>query len=429
MHPVVFNKSNENHDTLEFQGRGDDAFWFACVDLKILKDPTLSPCDKTVFSVICAHVDVQTRSCPLRVKTLAEEVGCSVRTVQDSLKALLERGVIERTERFEDGKQKASVYKIVGQQASCYRGADSAPSEKSAPQMGANFAPISESCTPRGAKNDTPSLREPNINEIRNSPSERETSFPNPEATNFSGSSPSAHESPPDVRTAQELLKALLDRGVIERTERFEDGKQRASVYEIVGHQASCYRGADPAPSEKSAPQVGANFAPTSESCTPRGAKNDTPSLQEPNINEIRNSPSERETSFPNPEAAYFSGPSSFAYAYPPDLIHPSEVPLAMRETVDYFLLKTGRTAIGLDELAAIRKLEEIHTPARVNKEIAQAVDRFLRNGKSLSLLTLVYIYKSLQYQTTRKFSQGKSAPQKYAVQEKTVDPYEGCYL
>jgi hypothetical protein len=111
------------------------------------------------------------------------------------------------------------------------------------------------------------------------------------------------------------------------------------------------------------------------------------------------------------------------------DLITPDEAPPAMREALDYFLLKTGRTGIEPEELSALRALEEIHTPARVNKEIAQAVERFGRNGRLLSSLTLIYIYKSLQYQNSLKQLQGKSPPQKTEGEEDMPDPYEGCYL
>ena len=151
----------QTDNTLQFQPRGASDFWFACVDIDVMRDKILSPCDKAVFAVICTHVNVQTRDCPLRVKTIAEETNCSVRSVQESLKALVARGVIERIERFENGKQKASVYKIVGHRALCYRGTESAPAiktEKNPTHRGANFAPTSESCTARGAENDVLSL-------------------------------------------------------------------------------------------------------------------------------------------------------------------------------------------------------------------------------------------------------------------------------
>jgi DNA-binding Lrp family transcriptional regulator len=353
MNPSVFHKTYEGNETLEFTGRGSDDFWFACVDLMVLKDKALSPCDKTVFSVICGHVNVHTRSCPLRVKTIAEEVGCSVRSAQESLKALVDRGVIERLERFENGKQQASVYKIIGHHAPCYRGANSAPRRESDARMGAGFAPIFEFCTPRGAKNDTPSLREPNIYEIKDySPSEREPSSPEP-------SSP-----------------------------------------------------------------LSENFQEPATSRDTTSQPEDSDSRSETTREETR----QTETETSKSDARLFVNESS-SDVNGTELITPDEAPPAMRETADYFLLKTGRTGLDPEELSALRALEKIHIPTRVNKEIVEAVERFRKNSKPLSSLTLVYIYKSLQYQNSIKRAQDKSPPQKAVTEENIPDPYEGAYL
>jgi hypothetical protein len=308
MNPTsTFNKVYEENDTLEFTGRGDSDFWFACVDLKVIKDRSLSPCDKTVFAVICAHVNTQTRSCPLRIKTIAEEAVCCVRSVQESLKALIERGVIEREQRFENGKQQASVYKIIGHHAPCYRGANSAPPAESASGRGADFAPTPESCAPRGAKKDTPSLPEPNIYETKDtSPPERETSFPTADA----------------------------------------------------------------------------GIAPTTDRRSPDDA-----------------------------------------------CIRSGKALGVMKETLDYFLLKTGRAGIIAEELTALCNLEKIHTPQRVNKEIAEAAERFRKYDKPLCELTLTYIYKSLQHQNSLKSTKSKAPPKQEIYKAKSPDPYEGAYL
>jgi hypothetical protein len=111
------------------------------------------------------------------------------------------------------------------------------------------------------------------------------------------------------------------------------------------------------------------------------------------------------------------------------DLVGLGDAPSAMRETLEYFLLKTGRTGIGHEELAALRALEGIHTPARVNKEIALAVDRFEKKGRHLSRLTLRYIYMSLRHQNSLKNVRRQSQPQMRAKKETIADPYAGCYL
>jgi DNA replication protein DnaC len=87
-------------------------FWFACVDIAVIKDEKLSPCDKAIYMTLCAHADVRTRKTPLSVKKLADETGCGIRTAQKSIKTLIERGVLERREQYKDGRQLTSSYRL-----------------------------------------------------------------------------------------------------------------------------------------------------------------------------------------------------------------------------------------------------------------------------------------------------------------------------
>lgn len=258
--------------------RPDNPFWFSRTDRYVLQDRVLSPCDKAVYGVLCTHEDVRTRSCVLKIKTIATETNCSERSVQLSLKALVERGVIERTERFENGRQKASSYRLIGCNAPCY--------------MDAQSAPMVEICTDGGVKSATPFLRETVINESKDSsPSERALRTPEPS---------SQTDDPVDLR----------------------------------------------------------------------------------------------------------------------------EVPAIMREVVEYFLLKVGRTRLHVEELSAIRALERAHTPHRIIREIAKAAERYGRNKKPLAELSLLYIHEALKHQVSKRgdqetITQGKTAP----------DPYKGAYL
>jgi hypothetical protein len=131
--------------TFEFEARGDNDFWFACVDIKVMLDKELTPCDKAIFAVICSHADVKTRKIILSVKTIAEETGCGVRTAQKSMQALVGRGVIERVERFANGKQMASSYRIVGHRAICYA--------KNSEEIGAQNLRGPSNIAPVGAQN------------------------------------------------------------------------------------------------------------------------------------------------------------------------------------------------------------------------------------------------------------------------------------
>ena len=145
-----------NDTAIEFEARGQSDFWFACVDIEVIRDKNLTPCDKAVFAVICSYANVQTRQWVLKVQTIADDAGCGVRTVQKSLQSLVDRGVIERTVRFENGKQKASSYRIVGHRAKCYETA----TDEQAENRGAKSAGYVENCTPRGAES-APLLLEP----------------------------------------------------------------------------------------------------------------------------------------------------------------------------------------------------------------------------------------------------------------------------
>lgn len=92
-------------------------------------------------------------------------------------------------------------------------------------------------------------------------------------------------------------------------------------------------------------------------------------------------------------------------------------------------MLKTGRTKISPEELSALLELEKIHTPQRVNREIAEAVRRFQLLGRSLPALTLIYIYKSLQFQNSRKYVKRKLPPGEEFEEDELPDPYAGAYL
>jgi hypothetical protein len=80
-----------------------------------------------------------------------------------------------------------------------------------------------------------------------------------------------------------------------------------------------------------------------------------------------------------------------------------SEVPQAMRQTVKYFLLSTGREGITEAELVAVKALEALHYPARVNQEIDKALERFKKKARAPSSLTFEYLFDALKGQFSRK--------------------------
>jgi len=83
-------------------------------------------------------------------------------------------------------------------------------------------------------------------------------------------------------------------------------------------------------------------------------------------------------------------------------LLPASEAPDAMRQTAEYLLLKTGRAGLTEEEISALRTLNSRQYPARVQKEIDIALERFQRLGRSPGDLTFCYIAESLSRQTSQ---------------------------
>lgn len=130
-------------------------FNFVFVDIAVLRDPELTPNEKTVYGIICTHADVKTRITRLAVATIAAEANCSVRTVQNCTKKLAKHGVLACEKRFAENRQVANAYRLIGCDAPCYQRAKQAeiPGEVPVAQEGADSAGSVESCTPKPAQN------------------------------------------------------------------------------------------------------------------------------------------------------------------------------------------------------------------------------------------------------------------------------------
>lgn len=104
------------HDEIETLREGRK-FWYCQVDIDVLRDPDLTTTDKAIYAVLCSFVNVNDRSGRPAVGTIAKASGCSKNTVRTALKNLTAKGVIEREERFYDGRQTSCVYTVVGTQS------------------------------------------------------------------------------------------------------------------------------------------------------------------------------------------------------------------------------------------------------------------------------------------------------------------------
>jgi len=242
------------HDEIEALREGRK-FWYCQVDIDVLRDPDLTTTDKAIYAVLCSYMNVNDRSGRPSVGTIANASGCSKNTVRTALKNLTAKGVIEREERFYDGRQTSCVYTVVGTQS----------------QGGSNI---------EGGR-------------------------------------------------VQYLKREGSKSGRAELEPKELDLKDTLS------------EGADPSPDNT---QV--------------------PILEEEDLKKI---------------------------------------PSAMKETVEFLLLKTGRSGLSPDELGPIMSLDKIHVPARIQREITKAAERFKKQGKPLSALTFIYIFDSLKFQKSTK--------------------------
>lgn len=95
-------------------------FWFACVDIDVIRDKKLSQTAKFIFTVLCSFAGWNSRGCWPSNKVLAEIADVSERTVIRAYKELEERGVISRSARFKDKAQTTSYTHIIGHKAPCY---------------------------------------------------------------------------------------------------------------------------------------------------------------------------------------------------------------------------------------------------------------------------------------------------------------------
>lgn len=266
-----------NDDSMEFAPCPSSDFWFAMVDIAVIRDAELSPRDIQLFCILRSFANIKTESWILKIETIAQAANCDKRTAQRSIARLIERGVIARTPRFKDGKELAPLWTIIGHKAPCYQNTDD------------KIVTHDKIVAPRDDKIVTPYLPEPKTNDTKDT---------------------------------------------------------------LTG----------------------------SEAAAPTATRNETTARDE--------------TTAPQRTERY----------------PVSEAPQVFRQTAEYLLLKTGRTALKETEISALRTLNAHHSPARVQLEIDKAVERYGRLKRPLASLDFVYIAESLKHQTSRPKGGGQGA-------------------
>lgn len=218
--------------------------------------------------------------------------------------------------------------------------------------------------------------------------------------------------------TARSAIKNLVSRGVLVREERYCDGRQTSCLYKIIGVNA--YRGSN---IEGGRVQI----------LKGEGSKSDRQEL-EPKELDLKNplsegadAPDGQNPLSPDEDAVSVNEEPLSAddtallvneEPLPENDAALKKIPSAMHETVEFMLLKTGRSGLLPEEIGPIMALEKIHLPSRIQREISRAADRFKSKGKTLSSLTFVYIYDSLKYQQSKLKKTAKAEPKQPEMSE-----------
>jgi len=224
-------------------------------------------------------------------------------------------------------------------------------------------------------------------------------------------------------RAVYAALAALSERGYVARNSRYKGKEQIASDYSLLGHK-SAKRGAPDAGGGVNVVQHPLHEVQTEPE--PRSVNNTLPTVEAgkaPAVNEDEkneNTESKSERLCQGPAVPDENGVRAIASR--------RCIPEPMRATVEFFIYKTSNTEISEADVLALRELSARHTPARVQKEISTAVERFERLNRDVCTLTFDYIWQALKNQpSTLKaaFRPKNSPPKKAAELSKEEQAYQ----
>lgn len=185
-----------------------------------------------------------------------------------------------------------------------------------------------------------------------------------------------AEESKYSDRTVRGALKKLEQAGLIVQQHRFDkDGSRMTSLFVIIGGNAKRYQAQEQTPP----PEIVAG--PSGNDCR----YNKNPLTTKDSLTRPENTPESD------------------------DKASIQDAPGDMRATAEYLLLKTGRESLTQSEISSLRELNATQYPARVQKEIDKACERFKRKKRDLLTLSFNYIAGALRNQPSRKLTGHKN--------------------
>ena len=200
-------------------------------------------------------------------------------------------------------------------------------------------------------------------------------------------------------RTAQRAISQLIELGYVQKRDRFKANQQITSLYTIIGHKAAEKTEGGVTLTPPGCQSVTPGVSDSHPELEPRESLNNTlPTVEaeKPSAGEIKAEKAESKEAHPEP---LHQPPAVPDEAVVRRIAAGRGIPEPLRATVEFFIFKTSNAQISEADVMALRELSAHHTPARVQKEISTAVERFKRSGRDVWTLTLNYIWQSLSHQ------------------------------
>ena len=364
-------------------------FYYTQLDNVVMFDNSISQTAKVVYCALLNHVKKGTNRCKLYISTIAKEINKSTRTVRRVLTQLCERGIIIRLMQYGSNKnQLASLFIIVGRNAACYRQqAEMVETvETSEESSEASREALSEASSCEALNSVTKTSAQPELS----CPPDKSGRQNNKRCKNKSvlkdtligqaelpTSSASFEKTSLDEKTYEDKHRQIcIDFEAYENDEKDENEENNVCDVKEMKDVIT--------PAELLASKVSTDSRTTSE----KSAGQEQFSVQDLS----------KETKEPKDEKLE---PISIELDPLADVTDADKIPNDMRDTTRYFLYRTGRNprTVNAKEIEAMKKVFQNHYPARIQKEIDIACNRFIKFKRNLKTLFFGYIAKALEAQ------------------------------
>ena len=364
-------------------------FYFTQPENVVMFDEALSQTSKVIYCSLLRHVRKGTNQCKLLVATIAGEINRSVRTVRRGLKQLCERGVICRLMQYGSNKnQLASIFVIIGNHAACYQDSSKEHQQK---ELQPAVLPAQKAITTesdriekdRTESDGTESNRTESDGTESNRTESEETKVSAPHAKNgtlINNKGKNENILKDTLIGQDELPKSCSQKSYDKKLKAVPKAVQRWLNFEACEACDIC----ETCGTGQKENSTGAEGFTTVYSSQPDKVPD-----------------SSAQASVPAPKASEKIQKENCNFDPLLYVQDAEKIPNDMKDTARYFLYRTGRDpkTINEKEIAAMREVFVNHYPARIQKEIDTACQRFVKIGKSLRILFFGYIAAALKNQ------------------------------